>query len=87
MEKIYHVGDCPVCRVGMMEIVYDLYTHKCSAMCDECSLEFDSISDYLNKKNGYREFFTVKDNLPKVRTATLEDIENTEWIDYIIESW
>lgn len=85
MERIFHIGLCPICKdCGRMEILFDTATKECFAMCEECLLEFSSISDYLNNKNGRRVFLSENDTIT-VRPASSEEIENTEWYPYLTD--
>lgn len=85
MEQIFHIGGCPICKdYGRMEILFDTADKKCFAMCEECLLEFSSISDYINNKNGRRVFLSENDTIT-VRPAALEETENTEWYPYITD--
>lgn len=85
MKQVYHVGECPVCRsYGRMEVIYNFRSEKCSVICEECELEFDTADDYINNKNGYRTFFEpgIK---PVARIAFPEEIKNSEWYGLVTE--
>lgn len=83
----YHIGECPLCRgYGRMEIIYNFPTGKVSVMCEECGLEFDNVSDYLNKKNGYRTFLNIGDE-PSARDASEDEIKNSEWYSLVTEKF
>lgn len=85
MERIFQIGLCPICKdCGRMEILFDTATQKCFAMCEECLLEFSSISDYINNINGRRVFLSENDTIT-VRPASLEEIENTQWYPHIMD--
>ncbi|MCM1506431.1 MAG: hypothetical protein NC177_04760 [Ruminococcus flavefaciens] len=87
MEQVYHVGECPLCRgYGRMEIIYNFKSGKCSVICEECELEFNTVYDYLNNKNGYRKFFNIGDK-PVSRTAFPDEIKNSEWYSLVTESF
>lgn len=86
MEHIYHIGKCPVCGpYGQMEILFDCLAGKCFVMCDECSIEFQSVDDY-KKMNGKRIFYNENEKIPPVRPAALNEIKNTEWYSLIIDN-
>lgn len=53
-------------------------------MCDECSIEFQSIDDY-NKTNGKRFFYNENEKIPPVRPAALNEIKETEWYSLVID--
>jgi len=85
MEEIYHAGECPFCRgYGRMEIIYNFASRRCSVMCEECELEFDTVSDYISNKNGYRTFLEP-DEKPTARPAFLNEIKNSEWYSLLTE--
>ena len=82
MEYTYHVGECPVCKnYGRMEVIYNFESNRCSVICDECLLEFDTYADFLECKNGYRKSYETA----KARSATFEEIVTSEWYPYIVE--
>lgn len=86
MEHIYHIGKCPICTpYGQMEILFDCSAGKCFVMCDECSIEFQSVDDY-NKTNGKRIFYKENEKIPPVRPAALNEIKDTEWYSLIIDN-
>lgn len=86
MEQIYHIGECPMCRgYGRMELIYNFSSGKISAICEECDLEFDSISDYKNNTNGYRDYCYNAITAPFARLATLEEIECSEWYPFVVD--
>lgn len=81
----YHAGECPLCKgYGRMELIYNFPTGKVSAMCEECGLEFDTIENYLNNKDGYRKFYK-KLNKPVARDASEDEIKNSEWYILVTE--
>lgn len=86
-ELIYHIGNCPVCSsYGRMEILFDTSLCRCFAMCEECLLEFASVSDY-RKNNGNRIFYKSNDTVPYIRPATLDEINGTEWFPYLTDEY
>lgn len=86
MERIYHIGKCPVCRnYGRMELYYNIQTDKISAICEECELEFDSAVDYKNFKNGHRDLNCYDITEPIIRPASIEEIERSEWYPYVTD--
>lgn len=85
MEQVYHVGNCPFCRgYGRMEIIYNFPSGKCSVICEECELEFDTVSDYKNNRNGHRTFLKSGEK-PTARTAFPDEIKNSEWYELVKE--
>lgn len=85
MKQIYHVGECPLCKeYGRMEVIYNYSSGKCSVMCEECLLEFESVNDYINNINGRRNLYD-NTNAADAKTADLEEIERSEWYPYIID--
>ena len=87
-ERIYHIGNCPVCcDYGRMEVLIDTLSSKCFVMCEECSLEFASIDDYKKASNGKRVFFGPEEKIPEVRLASLEEIKDTEWYSFITDEF
>jgi hypothetical protein len=86
MENAYHVGNCPLCQgYGRMEVNYNFKSGNCYIECEECFLQFDTLNDFIENKNGYREFLKPNEK-PTVRLATIEEITNTEWYPYLMES-
>ena len=84
MDYAYHVGECPVCkRYGLMEVLYNFTNNQCSVICEECLLEFDTLTDYLESKNGHRESYKKVE----ARLATLEEIKASEWYPYLLEEF
>lgn len=86
MNKTYTIGYCPICNTyGKMELLFDKTINKIIAMCDECDLEFSCISDYQSNTNGHRIYFDDESHpeLPITRSATLNEIKNTEWYPFI----
>ena len=82
MDYAYHVGECPVCKsFGLMEVHYSFKNSQCTIACEECLLEFDTLSDYLESKNGYRKSYKKAE----ARLATLEEIKDSEWYPYLME--
>ena len=76
----YYVGECPICKnYGRMEVLFNFSSNKCSIMCDECTLEFDDLYDFLKNQNGYRKTYEKAE----ARTATLDEIKNSEWFPYL----
>lgn len=85
MEQAYHVGDCPLCRsYGRMEIICNFLSGKCTVICEECELEFDTVSDYKNNRNGHRTFLKSGEK-PTARTAFPDEIRNSEWYELVTE--
>jgi len=74
-----YIGGCPVC-CGMLEIIIGVNDQKCSIMCDECSAEWDSPENALNRIGGSRS----SSNGVKVRTATFDEIKKANWGKYVI---
>lgn len=86
MEQVYHVGNCPLCRgYGRMEIIYNFPSGKCSVICEECELEFDTVSDYQNNKNGYRTLCSAWNGITRARPAFPDEIKNSEWYGLVTE--
>ena len=87
MNEIYHAGECPLCRsYGRMEIIYNFKSEKCSIICEECELEFNTLNDYINNKNGYRQFLD-SGGKPLARYAFPDEIKNSEWYSLVTESF
>ena len=86
MEQIYHIGECPICRkYGRMGLYYNISSDKISVICEECELEFDSVSDYNKNTNGHRDLDDYNLTTPLARPATLEEIECSEWCPHVID--
>ncbi len=87
MGQIYHIGNCPVCgNYGRMEILFDTSSSKCFVMCEECDLEFTSISDY-QRLNVRRMYFNPNEEITSIRSATLDEIMGTEWYPFIADKF
>lgn len=88
MERIYHIGECPICRgYGRMELYYNISSNMISAICEECELEFDSVRDYNKNINGHRVLNNNDITTPLIRPATIEEIEYSEWYSYVIDKF
>lgn len=85
MEEVYYAGKCPIC-CGLMELIYEFSSGRCSVMCDECSVEFSSPDDLLNAENGHRTFYRELKE-PIVRSASLEEIKASGWYPYITHTY
>ncbi|MBQ8967929.1 hypothetical protein [Ruminococcus sp.] len=71
---MHYAGKCPVCRVGLMELLYDENENICFAMCDECSVEFSSAKALAEVSGGKRVFYKDKNDLHKIRAADPDEI-------------
>lgn len=40
MDNCYFIGNCPICRQGMQEILKERETSKLYICCDECEAEW-----------------------------------------------
>ena len=78
---MHYAGKCPVCRVGIMEIYYNVSEPKCFAMCDECSVEFNSADELKNCNNGKRVFYDDVSEVPEIRAAKYDELIKDGWND------
>ena len=76
-DKIYKVGNCPICRQGELEIVQEIHSGKLIICCDECDAEWISPDDALASLKGSRNKFG------KTQNATLQEIINLGWDKYL----
>lgn len=83
MKRIYCIGKCPICNYGRMELYCTISTGKITAVCEECDVEFDSVSDYKRIANGHRDSNPY--GIPLIKPAVLEEIEFSEWYPLVIE--
>lgn len=75
-----HIGQCPICcDYGMLEIVFNFESKKCSIICEECLLEFDNPENALQKINGIRKSYENA----VARIATIEEVIEAGWEKYI----
>ncbi|MDE6903368.1 hypothetical protein AALB52_25750 [Lachnospiraceae bacterium 38-14] len=79
MEKIYYVGQCPICcSYGRLEIDKDVTNSKYIVICEECLAEWKNPQDALENINGRR--------CPangEVRSATFDEIKNIGWDKFV----
>ena len=81
MERIYYVGQCPICRVyGRLEIDKDVTNNEYMVICEECLAEWKNPQDALRNVNGQRCFAKGK-----VRGATIEEIKALGWDEFIVK--
>jgi len=82
MEKIFYVGQCPICReYGRLEICKDADNNQYLVICDECLAEWNNPEDALKNINGHRE--SIKKG--KVLSATLNEIKKIGWDKFIVD--
>ena len=77
MDKEFYIGQCLVCRQGMLEIVKEKATGKIIVTCDECEAEWDNPENALNKINGTRGKYGA------VTEVTLNEIQRLHWDRYL----
>ncbi len=78
MNKDLYIGQCSICRQGMLEIVKEKASGTIFVVCDECEAEWDNPDDALNKKRGTRGKYG------SVTGATLDEVLNLHWDRYIV---
>lgn len=82
MEKIYYVGNCPICcKYGRLEIDKDVTNNEYIVICEECLAEWKNPQDALRNVNGQRCFAKGE-----VRSATIEEIKDLGWDKFIVNS-
>lgn len=82
MEKIYYVGQCPICfHYGRLEIDKEVTNNEYFVMCEECLAEWKNPQSALKNVNGKRCF-----TKGKVRAATIEEIKALGWDKYIVNT-
>lgn len=82
MDKIYHIGSCPICHeYGQLEIYKNLNNNKLFIICEECLAEWSSPQDIINGVKGKRQ----SRNNGKVIVATIDEIKDLGWDKYIVE--
>ena len=80
MKKVYYAGRCPICgNYGDMEVVYCITDGRCTVVCEECMIEFDTPDDYARARNGYRH----SREKAQSRAATIDEIAATEWYIFV----
>lgn len=79
MEPLPYIGLCRVCGYGMLEIISNIESEKCSVICDECLAEWDTPENALKNIGGFRKSYEKAE----ARTATMEEIEEAGWKKYI----
>lgn len=77
MNKEFHVGQCLVCRQGMLEIVKEKKSGNIFVVCDECEAEWENPKDALKKVNGTRGKYGA------ITGVTLNEIQILRWDKYI----
>ncbi len=83
MNKIFYIGQCPICRgYGRLEVDKDISNNEYLIMCDECFAEWNSPQEALKNINGHRE--NIKKGL--VRSATWQEIMSMGWEIFIDNS-
>lgn len=76
---MYNIGNCKICRHGLLEIVKEELTEKIFICCDECEAEWDLPSDALNGRNGTRFKYG------KIVYPSLTEIQAKKWDVEIFE--
>ena len=77
MNKEYHIGQCLVCRQGILEIVKEKASGRILVVCDECEAEWENPEDALKKVNGTRGKYGA------VSGVTINEIQALRWDKYI----
>ena len=72
---MYNIGNCKICKQGILEIVKEEKTNKLFIYCDECEAEFENPENALEGKNGIRY------KHDKMKYPTLEEIKEHWNID------
>lgn len=81
MEKIYHIGPCPICQeYGMLEIYKVMNDDRLIVICDECSAEWNSPLDVKTGVKGLRQSRINE----RVEVASINDIKKRGWDIYVI---
>lgn len=70
---MYNIGNCRICKQGLLEIVKDENTEKIYICCDECEAEWENPIDALKCQNGTRGKFG------KISYPCLEEIQKQKW--------
>lgn len=79
MEKIYYVGNCPICcKYGRLEIDKDVTNNEYIVICEECYAEWKTPQDAFKNVNGQRCFENGE-----YRAAILDEIKSIGWDKFI----
>ena len=70
----YQFGECPICRQGLLIAVKDPVTQQLLVICDDCESQWRSPDEAKSSKN------VILDEVRRVETVTLEEIEAAGWI-------
>lgn len=79
MEKIFYIGDCPICRYGRLEIHKDIAVDEYFVMCEECFAEWKNPQDALQNIRGKRTF-----GKGAIRSATIDEIKILGWDKFVV---
>ena len=78
MEKKYYIGNCSICKQGVLEVVKDLETKNIYVCCDECEAEWDDPKDAIEGKIGSRNRYGRTTNV------SYDEILKKKWEKYLI---
>jgi hypothetical protein len=78
MNNKFHIGWCPFCNQGWIDIVKDSSQNRMLLLCDECFTTWDNPTDIqLNNPMKY-------ELLNKLETPSLNEIQEMGWDKLII---
>lgn len=70
---MYYIGQCPICRQGVLEILKEDKSGTIYIHCDECEAEWRNPEDALEVRNGTRFHFGLS------KPASLEEVYEMNW--------
>ena len=79
MENNFHVGWCPFCNQGWINIYKDSGNDKFLLLCDECDTIWDDPKFGTNNSIKYNLVETLK-------IPSMKELQEIEWDKFLIQS-
>ena len=76
---MYNIGQCRICKQGLLEVVKDKTTGLIYICCDECEAEWNNPQDALSPQNGTRNKYG------QIEYPSEDEIKKMKWAIELFE--